>query len=155
MAFSGYDIKQSSTESALVFGMFDVNGNPAAGLSPTVLLSKNGGAFASPSGAVTEIANGFYKVAPNATDTGTLGPLALYATGTNAVPAAMIYNIVAYDPQSATNLGLSALPTASPASSGGLPTVGTGSGQINPNGSGAVPVSSGTVTTVSGNVNGS
>jgi len=36
--------------------------------------------------------------------------------------------LVAYDPQTATNLGLSALPTASPASNGGLPTVNASNG---------------------------
>lgn len=34
-----------------------------------------------------------------------------------------------------------ALPNASPAASGGFPTLGTGSGQINPDGTGALPVS--------------
>lgn len=41
---------------------------------------------------------------------------------------------------------LTALPNALPAASGGLLTVGTGAGSINPDGTGAVPVSSGTGT---------
>lgn len=72
------------------------------GLTPTVTLSKNGGAFASPSGAVTEVANGWYKVAGNATDTNTLGPLILHATGTAADPVDIYFDVVAVDPQSAT-----------------------------------------------------
>lgn len=97
-----YAILQSSTESALLFLLVlssdHVTG--ATGKTPTVTLSKNGGAFASPSGAVTEIANGWYKVAGNATDTNTLGPLALHATASLCDPTDLIVaNIVAYDPQ--------------------------------------------------------
>lgn len=90
-------IKQNSSTLALVFFMKDSTDHVSGktGLSPTVTLSKNGGAFASPSGAVSEIANGFYKVAPNATDSNTLGILALTATATGADRAAMAFEIVA------------------------------------------------------------
>ena len=54
------------------------------GLSPTVTISKDGGSFAAPSGAVSEIANGWYKIAGNATDTNTVGALLIHATGTDA-----------------------------------------------------------------------
>jgi hypothetical protein len=54
------------------------------GLSPTVMLSKNGGAFASPLGAVSEVGYGLYKVAANVTDASTLGPLLLHAEATGA-----------------------------------------------------------------------
>jgi hypothetical protein len=156
-ALASFDILKSSTESPLVFLMLESADHitPLTGASPTVVISKDGGAFASPSGAVSEIGDGWYKVAANATDTGTLGPLLLHATATNGDPSDTVMNVVAYDPQSAANLGLTGVPTAAPNTSGGLLTVGTGSGQINPNGSGSVPVSAGTVTTVSGNVNGS
>jgi hypothetical protein len=74
----------------------------------------------------------------------------------NMVPVAIEIELVAYDPQAGTNLGLSALPTANAgantglpvvgsqipnanaAAAGGLPTVGTGSGQVNPTG-GRIP----------------
>jgi hypothetical protein len=93
-------LKQSSTAKALVFFLYDSSDHVTgkAGVTPTVTISKNGGSFASPSGSVTEIANGFYKVAGNATDTNTLGALALYATGTGCDPCAMAYNVVALDP---------------------------------------------------------
>lgn len=97
-----YDIKQSSTQSALLFFLTLASDHlsPATGLSPTVTLSKNGAAFASPSGAVTEIANGWYKVAGNATDTNTLGPLALHASVATADNCDLVVgNIVAFDPQ--------------------------------------------------------
>ena len=100
----GYPLKLSQTAQPLLFLMVDsvdhITGK--TGLSPTVTLSKNGAAFASPAGAVTEIGSGFYKVAGNATDTGTLGPLALHATGSGADPVDDVFNVVSYDPQSAT-----------------------------------------------------
>jgi hypothetical protein len=127
-----YDIQQSTTSYPLLFLMISSTDHvsPATGLTPTVVLSKSGGAFASPSGAVTEIANGWYKVAGNATDTNTLGPLVLHASSAGADDSDIVYNIVAYNPQSSTNLGLTSLPTANAATSGGLPTIGSGTGQI-------------------------
>lgn len=99
----GYEVQQSSTAYPLCFLLIlssdHITG--ATGLSPTVTISKNGGAFAGPSGAVTEIANGWYKVAGNATDTGTLGPILLHATGTGTDPVDMMFAVVAVNPQSA------------------------------------------------------
>ena len=122
---AAYHVKQSTTAYPLVFFMVDsadhITGK--TGLTVTVTLSKAGGAFAAASGAVSEIGNGWYKVAGNATDTNTLGALALHATATGADALDVLYEVVAFDPQSATNLGLSALPTANPAANGGLPTV--------------------------------
>jgi len=71
---------------------------PVTGLSPTVTLSKNGGAFTSPSGAVSEIGNGWYALAGNATDRNTLGELLLHATGTGAVATDQRYQITVWDP---------------------------------------------------------
>lgn len=71
-------------------------------MSPTVTISKNGGSFASPSGTVSEVGNGVYKVAGNATDSNTLGPLWLHATATGADPCDDVFPVVGYDPQ-ATN----------------------------------------------------
>lgn len=126
-------IKQSSTARELVFLMIDsadhVTGK--TGLSPTVTISKNGGSFASPSGAVTEIANGLYKVAGNATDTNTLGSLVLHATGTGADPCDMMYEVVAVNVDDTVRMGLTALPNAAAEAAGGLYTRGTGAGQIN------------------------
>jgi hypothetical protein len=118
-----YQIKQSTTAYELLFLMLDdadhVTGK--TGLSPTVTIRKANGSFASPAGAVTEIANGWYKVAGNATDTNTLGPLLLHATGTGADPVDDRYEIVAYDPQDVVRLGLTALPNAAADAAGGLP----------------------------------
>jgi len=96
-----YPLKQSSTAQPLVFLMVDSTDHVTGktGLSPTVTISKAGGSFASPSGSVSEVANGFYKVAGNATDTNTLGPLALHATATGADPTDVVYWVTAIDPQ--------------------------------------------------------
>jgi hypothetical protein len=122
-----YAIQQSSAAQPLLFLLVSSSDHisPATGLTPTVTLSKNGGAFASPAGAVSEVGSGVYKVAANGTDSNTLGPLWLHATATGADPTDVVFPVVAFNPQSATNLGLSALPTAAPAASGGLPIVGS------------------------------
>jgi hypothetical protein len=82
-------IPQSTSARALVFFMASSTDHVtgATGLSPTVTLSKNGGAFGAASGAVTEISSGWYQLAGNATDSNTLGALALHATATGADPA--------------------------------------------------------------------
>lgn len=83
-----------------MFLMVDSNDHVTGktGLSPTVTLSKAGGAFASPAGIVAAVGSGWYKVAGNATDTATLGPLVLHATGTGADPCDVEFVVVAFDP---------------------------------------------------------
>lgn len=132
-----YDIQQSTTQAPLLFLMVLSSDHlsPATGLAPTVTLSKAGGAFAACAGAVTEIANGWYKVAGNATDTNTLGPLALHATVATADASDLVVaNIVAFNPQDAVRQGLTALPNVVVGTAGGLPTTGTGANQINVSG---------------------
>ena len=59
----------------------------ATGKTPTVTILKSGASsFTTPAGAVTEIGNGLYQVAANATDANTLGPLMLHATATGCDP---------------------------------------------------------------------
>lgn len=101
---AAYKVKEDSAAYPLVFFMTDSTDHVTGktGLSPTVTIRKPAGSFASPSGAVTEIANGWYQVAGNATDTSTLGPLLLHATATGADPVDMIYEVVAVDPQDST-----------------------------------------------------
>ena len=70
----------------------------ATGLTPTVTISKNGGAFDAPSGAVTEIGNGWYSLAGNATDRNTIGEFLLHASATGADPADEKYTIESHDP---------------------------------------------------------
>ena len=91
------------------------------GLTPTVTLSKNGGVFGSPVGTVSEIGNGLYKVAGNATDSATLGSLILHATATGADPVDVEFEVVAFDPQDSVRMGQTALPNVAAGALNGLP----------------------------------
>ncbi len=92
------------------------------GLSPTVTISKNGGSFGSPSGSITEIANGWYSLAGNATDRNTVGEFVIHATGSGADPTDDRYTIVPWDPFDIVRLGLTGLANANPGEAGGLAT---------------------------------
>ncbi len=95
---------------------------------------------------------GVYEIGvPNASlATGSNSVVMMLKGATNMTPVLIEIELDAVDYQAATNFGLSALPTANPAASGGLPTVdasngvkvsvGTGAGQVNAS-SGGVPVS--------------
>ncbi len=133
-------LKKSQTARNLLFFMAlstdHITG--ATGKTVTVTISKNGGAFASPSGAVSEIANGWYQVAGNATDSNTSGSLILHATASGCDPADKEFEVQGFDPDDAVHLGLSALPNVASGSAGAIPTTGTGANQINVDGAGAV-----------------
>lgn len=96
----------SSTTYHIAFLMVDsadhITGK--TGLTVTLTASKNATAFGAVSGAVTEIANGWYKWAANATDRDTLGSLALHATATGADPTDDLYEIVTVDPFAAVTV---------------------------------------------------
>lgn len=125
-------IKQGTANRALVFLMVDSTDHITGktGLTPTVTLSKNGGTFASPSGAVSEIGNGLYKVAGDATDSATLGSLVLHATGTGADPCDIEFEVVAFDPQDSVRMGLTALPNVVAGGLNGLPLSVDTSGRV-------------------------
>lgn len=122
-----YPVKTGSTNARddLLFMMVDSadSKTPKTGLTPTVTIRKPGGSFGSPSGTVSEIANGWYKVAANATDNNTIGPLLLHATSAGADPTDDRYLVGNYDINDAVRGGFSALPNAAAGAIGGLPTV--------------------------------
>lgn len=64
------------------------------GATVTIQISKNGGAFATVAGAVTEIANGWYIVTLSGTETNTVGPLIVRATATSADEWRDIHQVV-------------------------------------------------------------
>jgi hypothetical protein len=99
------------------------------GASPAVTISKNGAAPVTPSGAVAEIANGWYKLTPSGADATTNGMLILHASAAGGDPADVTAQVVAFSPYDSTRLGLSALPDAASGASGGLP-LGDGSGDV-------------------------
>ena len=84
---------------------------------------------------------GWYEIGvPNAVLASGNSVIMQLAGAANMTPVLIEVELDAVNYQSAANFGLSAIPTASPASSGGLLTVGSSAGQINPS-AGAVPVS--------------
>jgi hypothetical protein len=119
--------KQSDTGYPLFFFMVDSTDHITGktGLSPTVTLSKNGAAYGSPAGAVSEVGNGLYKIAGNATDSNTLGELWIHATASGADPTDTKYAIVPYDPFDGVRLGLTGLANAVPGAPNGLLIAGT------------------------------
>jgi hypothetical protein len=76
----------SGTTPVIVFLMVSSTDDKTAvtGLTPAVTLSKAGGAFAAATNAVSEIGSGFYKVTLTATESNTVGALAVIATATGA-----------------------------------------------------------------------
>ena len=134
-------IQQSSTYTiTFLMVLSSDHVSPATGKTVTVNISKAGAAFGAAAGTVTEIANGWYKCAFTTADTGTLGDLSVNCTATGCDNQDFRVQIVAFNPLSATNLGLTALPTANPGANSGLPTcdandavkiqAGTGTGQL-------------------------
>ncbi len=106
-AYAQQDILKSSASYPCFFMMIDVSDHISAktGLSPTVTISKSGAAFASPSGSITEISSGWYKMAGNATDTNTDGPILLHATGSGADPTDInCGTVVEFDPRSSVTI---------------------------------------------------
>lgn len=84
-----YDILKGGSTSVILVGPVILSSDHitgATGITLTVTISKNGAAFGSPAGAVTEISSGWYKIAGNATDSNTAGPIAVHATGAGCDP---------------------------------------------------------------------
>jgi hypothetical protein len=82
------------------------------GASPAVFISKNGGAFAAPSGAVSETGDGWYALTPAGADVATNGVLLLHATAPGADPADVKCQVVAFSPYDPAALGLADLAAA-------------------------------------------
>lgn len=87
-------IKKGDTP-RIVFYMSDAADNETGetGLTPTVTISKNGGAFAAATNAGMEVAGGWYYVDLTATETNTVGSLIFKATGTGANAWQEIHNV--------------------------------------------------------------
>ncbi len=95
--------QQNSTSYPITFNLVDDADSRTGkiGLTPTVLISKNGAAFGAAAGAVTEVGNGTYALAGNATDRNTLGTLRLFVAavaGSNDEMKSDPWEIVAGDP---------------------------------------------------------
>ena len=97
------DILKSTTTFSLVFQLISssdhITGLTGKAGSVVVSLSKNGAAGGTPAGAITEVDStnlpGVYKIAGNATDSGTAGPLWLYAKDAASDPyCALVANVI-------------------------------------------------------------
>jgi hypothetical protein len=91
--------KQGSTTYPILLLMIDsadhITGK--TGLTLIITLSKNGGAFAAAAGSISELNNGWYLLAGNATDRDTLGELGIHASAIGADPTDDKYAIVDFD----------------------------------------------------------
>lgn len=80
-------LKQSTARNIMVYLVQSSDGKTGAtGLTLTITISKDGGAFASITPTVTERGNGWYNLALTTTHTNTLGDLAFHITGSGADP---------------------------------------------------------------------
>jgi hypothetical protein len=79
------------------------------GATPSVTISRNGAAFAAPSGAVAELGDGWYGLTPAGTDVTSDGVLLLHATAAGADPADVKCQVVAFSPYDPATLGLTGL----------------------------------------------
>ena len=75
---------------------------------------------------------GEYYVELNASEVSALGVAAIHYRSATAIPNSTYVQVVNFDSGDSMRLGQFALPSAAAAASGGLPTFGTGAGQINP-----------------------
>lgn len=83
---------------------------------------------------------GLYEVGiPDAVFAASANHAVVMIKGTGIAPVVLEYQLVAFDPDSGSNLGLAALPTATTGTAGAIITSGTGTAQLS--------VSTGTVTT--------
>ncbi len=98
------------------------------GLTVTVTLSKDGAAFGALGGSVAEISSGWYKVALNTTDTGTLGDLAFHATSAGADPTDIVDQVVTLLPGEAGTLTSAYDPAKTAAQAGDVMKISSGTG---------------------------
>lgn len=105
------ELKQSATNIKIPFLMVSSTDhiNGVTGLTPTVVISKNCGAFAAPAGTIAEIGHGLYSLTPTSADTNTLGSLSLHAESAGADPVDRECVVVPFNPYDAADMGLSSL----------------------------------------------
>jgi hypothetical protein len=94
--------QQSSTSYPFAFLLVSSTDHVTAvtglGTAPAVYVSKNGAGFGAASGAVSELAYGWYAWAGDATDRATIGELSVHITGTGADPVDAKLFVVGFDP---------------------------------------------------------
>lgn len=92
-------LKQSVPTNIMVFMTDSINRvSGKTGLTLSINLSKNGGAFSSITPSVTERGYGWYSIALTSSHTDTLGDLALNITATGADPTDLLCRVVKHTP---------------------------------------------------------
>lgn len=124
--------------------------------SPTIEVSKNGGAQASGTGTFSEIGDGtyFYEFASGEIDTLGWVHVRVVKSGTSREYNAIVH-VTAYDAYDGVRMGVTALPNAAAEASGGLITRGTSTGQLNVSSGNLAGSVASVAGNVGGNVNGS
>ena len=106
------------------------------------------GTFAAGGGTITEDTGlGLYKCALTQADTNG-NDLAFFFTATNAIPICLNVLTTAADPSDGVRLGLTALPNAAAAASGGVPVIGTGANTFKSDASANVTFANTSIATV-------
>jgi hypothetical protein len=113
------------------------DGTAVTGATVTAKRSIDGAAQGSCTGSISEDAGGQYHLAASAGDLNG-NNIGFLFTATGAIGVSITVVTTAADPTDSVRFGLTALPNAAAGASGGLPEIGSGSGQIS--------LSSGTVT---------
>lgn len=140
---------KQSTSANISFFMTSNTDNVSGvtGATVTVTISKNGAGFGSPGGSVSEIGNGWYYLAANTSDTGTLGDLLLHATASGANPTDDRHEVVLDLPGATVSSVTGAVGSVTGA-------VGSVTGNVGGNVVGSVASVTGAVGSVTGNVGG-
>jgi hypothetical protein len=114
----------------LYFGLVSAsNGSPLTGATVTALRAIDGGAQTAVTGTIAEDGSGQYHLSMSQADTNG-NNIGFMFNATNAIPVSISMITTNANPYDAVHYGLSSLPNAAASASGGLPTIGTGSGQI-------------------------
>lgn len=127
--------QQNSTNHPINFLMIDstdhISGKTGlvTGGTLVVKLGKDGGSLVTAAGTVTEISNGWYVLAGNATDRNTVGELVINGTATGADPCDDKYEVVPWNPYDPICLGLTAFPSVAQGNNGSL-ALGNSSGNV-------------------------
>jgi hypothetical protein len=114
----------------LTFVLTTAAGNTAiTGATPTIVRSIDGAAQAAVTGAITELGGGQYQLALSAADTNG-NDIGYLITASTAKPQVIAITTTAADPSDSVRFGLTALPNAAAAASGGLLINGSNTGTV-------------------------
>jgi hypothetical protein len=156
VSFAAAELLKQSTARNITFFMTDSTDNVTGKTSLTVTctLSKDAGSFNASGGSVSEISSGWYSLAANTTDTGTLGDLAMHCTGTGANATDVQHQVVADLPGATVSSVTGSVGSVTGAVGSVTGAVGSVTGNVGGNVVGSVASVTGAVGSVTGNIGG-